>query len=161
MARNVRKTFVAKAIYGLVTVLAVLLVMEDHPPAAWRGAVTVFGATLAVALVEMYAETIAAMLDRQRRPTGAEIRETLFHVACIVAGALAPTIVLLLSAMGFWSVDQAIDIAKAVLFLFLFGYGARVGQLLHEQWHRQVLSGLILVAIAGLIVALKALPLFH
>ena len=32
MAQQVSKQFVAEAIYGLITVLAVLLVMADHPP---------------------------------------------------------------------------------------------------------------------------------
>jgi hypothetical protein len=43
---------ISGAIYGLVTVLAVLVVMADHPPVAWQGAVTLFGTTLAVALVD-------------------------------------------------------------------------------------------------------------
>ena len=32
MAQHVSKPFVATAIYALITVLAVLLVMADHPP---------------------------------------------------------------------------------------------------------------------------------
>ncbi len=32
MAQHVSKPFVATAIYALITVLAVLLVMVDHPP---------------------------------------------------------------------------------------------------------------------------------
>ena len=36
--------------------------MEEHPPEAWRGALTLFGTTLAVALAENYAEIIARML---------------------------------------------------------------------------------------------------
>jgi hemolysin III len=159
MAQNVSHTSVAKAIYGLITVLPVLLVMYDHPPSAWVGAGILFGTTLTVALVETYAETIAVMLHRQRRLTNAEKREIWHYAAPVMVGAQAPTIVLVLSAVGFFPVEQAITIAQAVLFLFLFGYGVRVGQILHEGWHRQFLSGLVVVAIAALLVAIKIVQL--
>jgi hypothetical protein len=37
--------------------------------------------------------------------------------------------------------------------------GLRIGQILHENWLRRIVSGLALVAIAGTIVGIKAL--FH
>jgi len=43
-----------------------------------------------------------------------------------------------------------------VAILKLFGYGWRIGKLLHERWPRQLLSGLLLVAIGGLVVGVKA-----
>jgi hypothetical protein len=43
MDKTFDKDFVAKAIYGLITVLAVVLVMEEHPPTAWIAAGTLFG----------------------------------------------------------------------------------------------------------------------
>lgn len=58
--------YVAKAIYGSVTILDVLLVMEDHPPEAWRAAGTLFGAVMAVAPADGYSETIADFIDRKR-----------------------------------------------------------------------------------------------
>ena len=58
---------------------------------------------------------------------------------------------LLLSALGLFPVERAITIVEVVafLFLFLFGYG----------WLRQLISGLLLIAIGGLIVGIKAV--FH
>lgn len=159
MQRNVSKTFVAKAIYGVVTVLAVLVTMEDHPPTAWRGAITLFGATLAVALLDTYSETIGGILAQERRLSGSEIREIWHDVTPVLVGAQAPTVVLLLSAFGLFPVESAITIAEVVCVLFLFSYGFRVGQLLHEHWLRQLISGLLLAAIGGLIVGIKAL--FH
>ena len=159
MAEQENHHFAEKAIYGLITVLAVLVVMEEHPPVAWRGALTLFGTTLAVALVETYAATIAWMLTRQRRLGREELRTIWHEVTPVMTGAQAPTIVLLLSAAGLYPVGRAITIAEAVIVVFLFGYGLRVGQLLHQSFLRQVISGLILVAIAGLVVAIKVL--FH
>lgn len=150
------KTAVAKAIYGLITVLAVLVVMDDHPPAAWRGAVTLFGTTLAVALVDTYSETIAGMLAHQRRPSRGELRAIWHDVSPVLVGAQAPTMVLLAAAFGLLSVGLALTVAEAVAFVLLFGYGWRVGTTLHRNRLPQLLSGLGLVAIGGLIVGIKA-----
>jgi len=157
--KNIDSHAIEKAIYGLITVLAVLVVMQQHPPVAWRGAVTLFGTTLAVALVDAYAATISAMLS-QRRALADEEKSAIWRsVVPVMAGAQAPTFVLLLSALGLYTVERAITGAEIVVVLFLFGYGLRVGQLLHQHWLRQLISGMALVAIAGLVVAIKAL--FH
>jgi hypothetical protein len=155
----VNKTFVTKAIYSLITVLAVLLGMSDHPPVAWRGAVLVFGTILAVALVEVYAESIDAILAWRRRLTSVELHKIWQEASPVLVGAQAPTLVLVLSALGFFPVERAIVIAELMIGLLLFSYGIRVGQLFHQDWIRQLMSALVLVAIAGLIVVIKVL--FH
>lgn len=147
---------VSKAIYGLITVLAVLQVLELHPPSAWQATIALFGTTIAVALVDAYSESIAVMLAEQHTLTRDDLREIGRDVAPVLVGAQGPTVLLLLSAFGLISVDLALSLAQIVAFLLLFGYGWRVGQLLHEHWFRQLLSGLALVAIGGLAVGIKA-----
>ena len=152
----ISERFVARAVYGLITVLAVLQAMELHPPDAWRGAITLFGTTLAVALIEVYAEAIGVLLGRSGRLDRQELAHMWHEAAPVMVGAQGPTVVLVLSALGLMSVETAIDIAQVVAFLTLFGYGWRIGQLLDQRWTRQVASGLILVAIGGLLVGIKA-----
>jgi len=65
VAANSTKRSMVKAIYGLVTVLPVLALMRDHPPAAWVAAAAVLGTTLAVALADGYSELIGRMLHRR------------------------------------------------------------------------------------------------
>ena len=154
--QKVSQAPVSRAIYGLVTVLAVLQVMELHPPTAWQGAVSLFGTTLAVALVDAYADSIAEILAHGRSLTREELRAILRDVGPILVGAQGPTLILVLSALGLFDVEDAIDLAQVVAFLFLFGFGWRVGQLLHEHWARRLVSGLILVAIGAFIVGVKA-----
>jgi hypothetical protein len=157
VAPDVNKLWVARSIYGLITVLAVLEAMEHHPPsAAWRGAVILFGTTLAVALVEAYADSIAEMIARGGGLSRADMIEIGHDVAPVLIGAQGPTVVFVLAALGLFSVERAIDIAQTVAFVSLFGYGWRIGKLLHEQRHKQLISGLILVAIGGLVVGIKA-----
>jgi hypothetical protein len=156
---SVRTTFVAKAIYGLITVQALLVVMEEHPPTPLSGAMTLLGATLAVALIDTYSEIIAEALAQKHMVSRDEVREILRSVSPVLVGSQAPTLMFLLSAIGLWSVEQAIQLAQLVTFLFLFVFGVQIGRLLHTHWLRQVLSGIFLVAVAGMIVGVKIL--FH
>lgn len=154
--RPVSSNLVARAVYGLITVLAVLQAMELHPPEAWRGAVTIFGTTLAIALIEVYAETIGELLGGRHRLARNDLVHFWHDATPVLVGAQGPTIVLILSALGLMSVETAIDIAQLVAFVTLFVYGWRIGQMLDVPIVRRVLSGLILVAIGGLLVGIKA-----
>src|SRR6187551_3364909 len=100
MAMHAGNPSAAKAIYGLISVQSVLMVMKDHPPPAWQVAVTLLGTTLALALADTYAETIAVMLHHRRRLSRPEISAIWHAVRPIMFGAQAPTIVFILSAMG-------------------------------------------------------------
>ena len=149
------KHYVSKAIYGSISVLAVLLVMEEHPPVAWRAATTLFGTALAIALAESYSETVAELIARRKRLDAEEIRAIWRLTRPILLSANLPTLVLLLSAAGFYSVSTGLEIAEYAVYLALFLYGVRVGQLLHGAWWRSLLSGLFALAIGVLIGLIK------
>lgn len=155
-AHEVARASVSRAIYGLITVLAVLQVMGAHPPSAWHGTASLFGTTLAVALADAYSDSIGEMLSEGHRLSRGSFRAIGHDVWPILTGAQLPTFVLLASALGLISVELAISLAEWVAFLMLFGFGVRVGQMLHERWFLRLMSGIVLVAIAGLIVAIKA-----
>jgi hemolysin III len=150
---HANKSYSAKAVYGVMTILAVLDVMGDHPPSAWRAAVILFGTTFAVALIDVYAESVSLVLTQQgQRP---DLKELWHEVSPVLIGAQAPTLVMIAAALGLWSVERGVAISQVLSFLILFGYGLRVGQTLHGTWLRQILSGLVLVVIGLLIVGIK------
>jgi len=120
---RVSRAFVSRAVYGLISVLAVLQAMELHPPSAVEGAITLFGTTLAVALVDAYADSIAEMISRQRSLSRAELYEIGREVTPVLVGAQAPTLIFILAEVGLFSVEPAIWLAQAVAILMLFGYG--------------------------------------
>jgi DMSO reductase anchor subunit len=66
MDKTFDKNFVAKAIYGLISVLAGLLIMEEHRPTAWKAAGLLFGTVLVLAMAETYSATIAETLQGKR-----------------------------------------------------------------------------------------------
>lgn len=156
LAHSVSQAPVSKAIYGLISVLAVLQVLAVHPPSAWHATVVLFGTTLAVALADAYSESLAAMLATQHRLSRDDLHTIRREVTPVMLGAQGPTLLLLLAAVGLLSVERAISFAQVLTFLLLFGFGWRVGQLLNEHWLRQLISGLLLVAIGGLAVGIKA-----
>lgn len=150
------RSSIASTIYGLVTVLAVIEVLRHHPPSAIASAVTLFGATVAVALVDVYSEWIASIMTHRRSLYSGEIRLIVREASTVIIGAQGPTVVLLLSVFGLMSVPTALVVARIVALLSLFAIGFRVGQLLHGGRLRQVMSGLALLAIGALIVLVKA-----
>lgn len=161
MAQDVNRPVAVKVIYGLFIVMPILTLMRDHPPSAGRAVVVVLGTTLIFTFAETYAVMVGAMLHQKRWLNRKEILKIWRHEAPMLVGTQPPTVVLILSALGFLPADQAIDNALWVLVLFLFGYGLWVGHILHVQPLLQLLSGLLLVGLAYIIVAFKALPLFH
>jgi hemolysin III len=156
---DLSRPIASKTIYGFVVVLAVLAVMQDHPPPAWNAALALFGTTLAIALAETYAEIIAGIISAQRRPTRAELRHMWSSTSPVLIGAQVPTAILLLSALGFYPIEPALTLAEVAVFLLLFTYGWRVAVILHENWIHRALAGSLFVGAGALVVGIKAL--FH
>ena len=149
------RSFASKAIYGTITVMAVLVAMENYPPPALRAAAQMFGVTLAIAVAEAYAEFIAFTLHRGRKLNREERREILQKVSPVLFGSQGPTVVMLLSAFGLFSVETAIDVSKALILVLLFVYGLRVAQLLHTNRLIQIASGLVIMSAGGVVVLIN------
>ena len=152
-------SFASMAIYGSLTVMAVIAAMENHPPTALSAAAQLFGVTVAIAVAKAYAEIIADTLQRGRRLDAGEWREILRKVAPVLFGAQAPTLVFLMSASGLFSVETAIQVSKFLVLLLLFVYGLRVAQVLHQKRLVQILSGLMIMSAGIVVVAINYL--FH
>lgn len=153
------KHFISKAIYGTISVLAVLLIMEEHPPTAWHGAMTLFGSVLAIALAEAYSETIAEILAGRKGLTRKEMVHIWVQTRPILLSANTPTLMFCLSGLGLLHVESAILIAKVLLYVSLFIYGSRISRMLGNSWLRSLLSGLFTLGIGVLITLIKTF--FH
>jgi hypothetical protein len=75
----------------------------------------------------------------------------------ILLTANLPTLVILLSGAGLYSMETALIIAKSAIYLTLFAYGLQVGHLLHASRWRILLSGLFTAGIGALIGLMKFL----
>jgi hypothetical protein len=147
----------ARAVYGLIIVMAVLEAMELHPPAAgWEGAELLLGTVLAVALAEVYADLIAGTLVHNKRPSGTTLGLTMREAGPLLIGAPLPVIVLVLSALGLVEIHRAIDLAQIIAYTTLLIYGWRAAWQLDSRVAPRVITGLTFAGIGFLLVALKA-----
>lgn len=157
MSYLLKKQFASKVLYGLISVLALLGVLELHPPTALTAIVTLLGTTFVIALAEAYSETVAEILVKERKPTIGELRHLWHEVAPIVSSSQPAIWLLLLSLLGILSVETALRLGQYVVIGLLFLYGFRVGQLLHGSLSRQILTGLVMASGGLVIVLIKAL----
>ena len=108
-------------------------------------------------MAETYSATIAETIAGQKRLDRQEIIEIWHDTRSILLSANLPTLVILLSGAGLYSMDTALIIAKFAIYLALFCYGLQVGHLLHASRWRILLSGLFTAGLGALIGLLKFL----
>lgn len=157
--KKFNQAFVAKSLYGSVTLLAVLLSFEDHLPTAWHGASLLVGTALSVALAEAFSESISQVIAGQRQLDRAELVEIWHETRPVLAAAYLPLLTMVLSGLGLLSVAFAITLAKGIIYATLFVYGLRIGYLLHGRKLRMFLAGVFTLGIGGLLGLIKWL--FH
>ena len=149
---------VSGAIYGQIIVLSVLVVFgADADPKGWTVVVTVFVTSTVFYAAHVYSSLLGDRIERQRGASWAEIRRTMAHESTILQAATLPLIAVLLSLVGAFTEEQAVDIGIIVSLtqLALLGlYAAYRGGV--RGWP-MLLSGLISFAFGLCIVFAKAL----
>ncbi len=153
------KAFISKALYGLITILAVLLSFKDHPPTAWHGAMLLFGTSISVALAEAFSETISQVIAGKKKLDKKELLSIWQETRPVLSAAYLPILILVLAAVGLFSVPTAAMLAESLIYATLFVYGLRIGYLLHGPRIRMFLAGLFTLGIGGLLGLIKLL--FH
>jgi hypothetical protein len=147
---------VARAVYGAVLALSVLLVLDygDYGPP--RAGLVLLATLTAIALAEAYSDGLAHEITahrRMNREERAESRES----ALAVVGAGAPAVVVL--ELGSLLADDEVVFASAtwltVLLLALFGFGSR--RLAGASVPHALRSGAVAAGIGVALALLKAL----
>lgn len=147
-------------IYGAISCLATLVLLTRAPAeevgAAGRliGVLVVAGGLFAASLL---AEALAQLVVYKRAlrgPGGAEMVRTSGQI--LVAAAL-PAIPLLVSVIGWLSVDAATWIALGLLVAELGLFALVAARRLDLRWWQQVIAVAVLMAIGGLVVLIKVI----
>lgn len=153
------KAFISKALYGSITILAVLLSFKDHQLSAWHGVLLLFGTSLSVALAEAFSETISQVIAGKKKLDQKELVEIWHETRPVLSASYLPILMLLLATVDLFSVSTAVILAEYLIYATLFVYGLRIGYLLHGPKLRMFLAGLFTLAIGGLLGIIKLL--FH
>ncbi len=153
----VDKIAISEAIYGMITVLALIVVLEQNPPGPWRIVFTIIGATCGLAFARAYANVVAEVLTKREKLRREALLAVWREVRPLIVYPQLTTLVFVLSALGLFPLGFAFWVAEAVgvLSLFLAGYlmGGRVG----ISRFRSLFSSLAVGVVGGLIISVKIL----
>jgi len=157
IAEHLRSRQVSRVIYGSIVGLAVIVVLESHPPAAGVALATMLGTALAVGLAELYSELIGEELRAGRRITWHAVAEELDAVAAVAFGVASPSVFFLLAVLGVMTVDTAIDVAKWSGVGLIAAYGFVGARLTGRGGQRAVAEAVAVGLIGAVLIGLKAL----
>jgi hypothetical protein len=149
---------IAAAVYGTVLVLAVLSYVSEVDDLG-RGDIlgAMVGTALAYFSAHVYVDYLAARMTGAREPTLALTRKVLSAEWPLLQATLAPGVPLLLGAVGVWSRETGVDIALAVAFADLVGWGYKAGSRSYGNRLGAIGSALVAVTIGLFVVGLKSL----
>lgn len=155
--RHLRSNQVARVVYGAIIGLALVVALEAHPPKVGVVIASLLGTTVAVALAEVYSETLGTEV-RTRRPVDRTHRREIWSDTLAVAFGIAfPAVFFLLAAAGATELDTAFDLAKWSGLGLIGFYGFAAARLAGEGLTTALIKGVGAALIGGFLIALKAL----
>lgn len=146
-----------EALYGMITGLALIVVLEESPSGPWRVVVIIVAATCAFAFAKAYASMVAEILSKGEHLTRGTLRSAWREVRPLMVYLQLPTLVFVLSALGFLSLDLAFRVAQAVGVFSLFLAGYSMGRRVGFSCPRSRVSGLAIGVVGGMIISLRVL----
>jgi hypothetical protein len=147
---------VARVIYGAIIGLAIVVALQEHPPAAVRVAASLIGSAVAVGLAEAYSEFVGTEAHSRRHLKRAEVRQLLGDAAAVTLGAGFPAVFFVLAALDVIALDTAFQLAKWSGLALICTYGFLAARLAGSRPGVALLHAAAVGAIGGLLIALKA-----
>jgi hypothetical protein len=148
---------VARVIYGAIIGLALVVALEDHPPAAGAVAATVAGAALAVGLAEAYSEIVGAEARTRRPVQASRVREFVIDGAAVTFGAGFPALFFVLAAAGVMDTALAFTLSKWTGVGLIASYGFLAARLSGSGIGGALLHAAAVGGIGAALIGLKAL----
>ena len=148
---------VARVIYGAIIGMALIVVLEDHPPPAAQVAGELVATAFAVSLAELYSEIVAAESRVRRRLTRDELIEIIETALGVAFGIVFPAIFFVLAAAGAIGIDAAFKAAKWSGVGLIAFYGFSAARLAGTRLPGALLQAFAVAAIGVALIAFKAL----
>jgi undecaprenyl pyrophosphate phosphatase UppP len=146
----------AHAIYGLIVVLAVMVVEADTTITARQAIGTVIGAATITAVAELYADYIGATIRAHRHLTKPERDTEIRNIAAGFLTALLPAGFFVLALLDAISLQAAFDAAIWTGVGLLGAYAVVANRLAGLSPGRSLLIGLAFTMLGAGLVVLKA-----
>jgi hypothetical protein len=148
---------VARVIYGSIIGLALVVALEEHPPAPGAVVASVVGAAVAVGLAEAYSEIVGEEARTRRPVHRASVRVFLMDAAAVTFGAAFPALFFVLAAAGAIDTDLAFTLSKWTGLGLISGYGFLAARLSGSGLGGALLHAAAVGGVGGALIALKAL----
>ena len=148
---------VSRVIYGSIIGLALVVSLQDHPPAAGVMAGFLLATALAVALAEIYSDVIGTETRTHARVERARMRHMAAEAAAVACGIAFPAVFFLLASADAIELDTAYSIAKWSGLGLIGVYGYFGGRLSGRSVPASILHALAVGLIGGFLIAFKAL----
>ena len=147
----------ARAVYGSIIALAVILVLQRTGAPAREVIPAVIGSVVAASLAELYAEYIALTIRDRHHPGTRRLGEELTDVAAGSLAAMLPMVPFIGVAFGVIELDTAYDLARWVGIGVIAAYTLLANRLAGISTLRGIAITLAVVAVGLSLIAIKAL----
>ena len=148
---------VARVVYGAIIGLALIVVLEKHPPAAGTMIASLLGTAVAVGLAELYAEIVGIETSERHRIRRNQVGELIDDSLAVAFGVAFPAVFFLLAAAGAIGIDTAFDLAKWTGLGLIAFYGYAAARYAGNPPARALAHGAGAAAIGAALIAFKAL----
>jgi hypothetical protein len=148
---------VGRVIYGAIIGMALIVVLEAHPPGPGSVVAGLVATALAVALAEIYSDVVATEHRTRRRVTREHLGEITSDAGAVAFGVVFPAVFFILAALDVMKDQTAFTVAKWSGVGLIGFYGFSAARLAGSRWTVALLQGLAAGAIGGVLILFKAL----
>jgi len=155
--QHLRSERVSRVIYGAIIGMALIVVLESHPPSPLACEITLIATGLAVALAELYSEVIGEWTRTRKRVERHHVRHIAGDVAAVFFGIVFPGFYFLISAIGLMKIETAFTLTKWTGVGLIAAYGFAAARLSGASWKTSLLHAFTVGVIGTALIAFKAL----
>jgi hypothetical protein len=148
---------VSRVVYGSIIGLALVVVLETHPPPPGSVIASLLATALAVALAELYSELVGFETSRARRVNRVELRHLEGDVAAVAFGIAFPAVFFVLAAVDLLEEDTAFTVAKWTGLGLIGVYGFAGARLSGAGLPAALVQAAAVALIGAVLIALKSL----
>jgi hypothetical protein len=148
---------VARVVYGSIIGLALVVVLEAHPPDSGSVVVSLLATAVAVALAELYSDVLGGETRARRKLERAEIRHIALDASAVAFGIAFPAVFFVLAGVGVYEEETAFDIAKWSGLGLIGAYGYAAARLAGQGHGAALIKAMAMAMIGAFLIAIKAL----
>jgi hypothetical protein len=157
VAAHLESRQVSRVVYGSIIGLALVVVLEAHPPSSESVIVSLLATAIAVGLAELYSELVGFETHRRRKASRSELRHLGLDIAAVAFGIAFPAVFFLLATFDVMEDDTAFTFAKWTGVGLIGVYGFAGARLSGSSLVKSLVQGMAVALIGAFLIVLKSL----